>query len=163
MLRAPRRADEELQRSYPAQPWAVALARDEFAALAERHGATHEQLDDIRLLVSEAVTNATRHAYPGTPGAVYVMAAATGAHITFLISDDGIGPRTTPHDPGAGWGWPLMAAISRRFIVRQRGNGGTEVETQVRIGPEGGSGAHRRRGSDSSACLPAPPPFSTTR
>ncbi len=163
MMRAPRGADEELRRSYPAQPWAVAVARDEFAALAERHGATNEQLDDIRLLVSEAVTNAMRHAYPGTPGPVYVMATATGAHITFLISDDGIGPRTRSHNPGAGWGWPLMAALCRRFTVRRRSNGGTEVEMQVRVGPEGGPATHGRRGSDSSACLPAPPLFSTTR
>jgi serine/threonine-protein kinase RsbW len=128
-------AGEELSRSCPADPKAPTLIRDDFSALAERHGATHEQVDDIRLLVSEAVTNAVRHAYPGGPGTVDAMAVVSAGRMTILVSDDGSGPRAQSHDPGAGWGWTLMAALSERFTIRRRGSGGTEVEMLVPIGP----------------------------
>ncbi len=160
---APPSADEELRRSYPAEPRAAALAREEVVALAERHGATEEQLDAVRLLVSEAVTNAVRHAYPDGAGTISAMATATAARVTLLVSDDGIGPRTPSRDPGAGWGWPLIAALSERFTIRRRSTGGTEVEMHVRIGRGGDRPAHMRRGSDSSASVPPAPRFSTTR
>jgi anti-sigma regulatory factor (Ser/Thr protein kinase) len=155
-------AEEELDRSYPADPEAAALAREDFGTLAQRHGATDEQVDDIRLLVSEAVTNAARHAYPGSAGPVSAMAAVSAGRITILVSDDGVGPRAPSGDPGAGWGWPLMAALSERFTIRRRSNGGTEVEMRVRIGPDHGPESQVRRGSDSSAPAPPAPRFSTT-
>jgi anti-sigma regulatory factor (Ser/Thr protein kinase) len=156
-------AEEELRRSYAADAQVVTLARQEFGALAERHGATDTQINDIRLLVSEAVTNAVRHAYPDGSGRVHAAAAVSAGRVTILVSDDGVGPRTEAHSPGAGWGWPLMAAISDRFTTRRRSNGGTEVEMQVRIGPDREPESHGRRGSDSSASTPATPRFSTTR
>lgn len=155
-------AEEELRRSYPAEPKAVTRVREDFGALAGRHGATHQQVDDIRLMVSEAVTNAVRHAYGDGPGTVEAAAAVSGGRITILVSDDGIGPRAQTSDPGAGWGWPLMAALSERFTIRSRSSGGTEVEMLVRIGPERPPASQPRRGSDSSASTPAAPPFSAT-
>ena len=140
-MRAPV-AGEELRRSYPAEATAVTRVREDFGALAERHGAPGEQVDDIRLLVSEAVTNAVRHAYGDGAGTVEATAAVTGGGITILVSDDGTGTRAQSSDPGAGWGWPLMAALSEQLTIRRRSGGGTEVEMRVRIG------------SDSSAMTP---------
>ena len=151
-------AQEELRRSYPADPEAVALARDEFAALADRHGATDEQVNEIRLLISEAVTNAVRHAYPGRArraGSVHAVAAVCPGGVTMLVCDDGVGPRIRSGHPGGGWGWPLMAALSDRFTIRRRSNGGTEVEMHVRIGRDRGGSPHGWRESDSSASMPA--------
>ena len=159
----PPSADEEVGRSYLAEAGAPALARDAFGALAQRHGASDEQVEEVRLLVSEAVTNAVRHGYPEAVGAIYVMAVASASHLTLLVSDDGIGPRTPSRDPGAGWGWPLIAALCEWFTIRRRSNGGTEVEMHIRIGPDGDEVAHEQRGSDASASLPPTPRFSTTR
>jgi hypothetical protein len=55
-----------------------------------------------------------------------------------------------------------MAALSDRFTIRRRSNGGTEVEMHVQIGPDRGPGPHGRRGSDSSASMPPTPRFSAT-
>jgi anti-sigma regulatory factor (Ser/Thr protein kinase) len=156
-------AEEEIHRAYAADVEVVTLAREEFAALAERHGATGTQIDDIRLLISEAVTNAVRHAYPGGSGRIHTAAAVSAGRVTILVADDGVGPRAEAHSQGAGWGWPLMAAISERFTIRRRSNGGTEVEMQLHIGPDREPESHGRRGSDSSASTPAIPRFSTTR
>lgn len=159
-------ADEEFRRSYPAAPETLRRVRNEFGALGMRHGASEEQVDDIRMVVSEAVTNAVRHAYPGgpggKPGSVHAMAAVSDGRLTILVSDDGVGPRTQSADPGAGWGWPLLAALTERFTIRRRSNGGTEVELRMRIGPERRRASQGRRGSDSSASMPPAPPFSTT-
>jgi anti-sigma regulatory factor (Ser/Thr protein kinase) len=131
-------AGEELRRSYPARPEMAAIARKEIGELAERHGATGEQVDEVRLLTCEAVTNAIRHAYPDEPGLVEVVAAVSDGLLTILISDDGIGPRKASRSPGAGWGWPVMAALSERLAIRRRGSGGTEVEMRVHFGPDRG-------------------------
>ncbi len=114
-------------------PEVVALAREEFGALAERHGATGERVDTIRLLVSEAVTNAVRHAYPEGPGTVVAIATVGAARMTIVVSDDGVGPLTQSVDPRAGWGWSLIAARTERFTIRHRSNGGTEVEVRVAL------------------------------
>jgi anti-sigma regulatory factor (Ser/Thr protein kinase) len=151
----PPKAEEELRCSYPADPQAVCLARDEFAALAGRHGATGDQIAEIRLLMSEAVSNAVRHAYPDEPGPVYAMAAVSAGQVTMLVSDDGVGPRIRSCEPGAGWGWPLIAALSDQFTIRRRSNGGTELEMHLRIGPDPGASPYALRGSDSSASMPA--------
>jgi serine/threonine-protein kinase RsbW len=155
-------ADEELRRSYRAEPRAAVIAREDIAALALRYGATGVQVADVRLVVSEAVTNAVRHAYPGVQGAVHAMAAVSAGRLTILVSDDGVGPRKESRSPGGGWGWPLIAALSEHFTIRRRSNGGTEVEMDLRIGPDPGSLPHERRGSDSSASAPPGPRFSTT-
>jgi anti-sigma regulatory factor (Ser/Thr protein kinase) len=155
-------ADAWLRRSFRAEPTAAAIAREDIAALALRYGATAAQADDVRLVASEAITNAVRHAYPRERGAVHAMAAVSAGRLTILVSDDGVGPRNESQSPGGGWGWPLISALSEQFTIRRRSNGGTEVEVDLRIGPDPGSPPHERRGSDSSASAPPTPRFSTT-
>ena len=134
-VEAARTAGARLRRSYVADPGTLALVRADVAALAESHGATPEQVADIRLLVSEAVTNAVRHAYPDGRGTVQATAVAGARHLTILVSDDGVGPHALSRDRGPGWGWPLIAALTDSFTIRRRANGGTEVEMHVSIGP----------------------------
>ena len=132
---ATRTTHAELHRSYVAEPDTVGLVRADVAALAEGHGATAEQVADIRLLVSEAVTNAVRHAHSDGRGTVQATAVAGARHLTILVSDDGVGPHALSGDRGPGWGWPLIAALTDSFTIRRRANGGTEVEMHVSIGP----------------------------
>ena len=134
-VEAARTAGAELRRSYVADPGTVARVRADVAALAERHGAGPERVADLRLIVSEAITNVVRHAYPDGPGALQVTAAVSARHLTILVSDDGVGPHALSRGRGPGWGWPLIAALTDSFTIRRRANGGTEVEMHVSIGP----------------------------
>jgi anti-sigma regulatory factor (Ser/Thr protein kinase) len=127
--------EDELWRSYAARPETVPRVRDEFAAFADRHGATEEQVDEVRLLVSEAATNVIRHAYRDKAGRVYAMAAVAAGRVSIRVADDGVGPHARSPNPGAGWGWALIAAVSEQFTVRRRRNGGTEVEMHLHLGP----------------------------
>lgn len=79
---------------FPAQPENIALARVAVAAFASQLDFTLPDLDDIRVAVSEAVTNVVVHAYPNAaaPGKVFVE-AAIGADQTLevRVADQGIG------------------------------------------------------------------------
>jgi Histidine kinase-like ATPase domain len=54
--------------SYRAEPGSIPRARMALTRFAAEAGATEEQQEQVRLVVSEAVTNAVQHAYDGRPG-----------------------------------------------------------------------------------------------
>lgn len=102
-----------LQESWRAEPSAVPRARAAVVALARAAGASPEAIDDVRLAVSEAVTNVVMHAYVGgPPGPLHVSARIRGRHLAVDIRDEGGGLRARPDSPGLGVGLPLMAAVT---------------------------------------------------
>jgi serine/threonine-protein kinase RsbW len=126
-------AQANLQRSYPAAPNTVAVVRSEIADFAAAAGATASTADAIRLAVSEAITNAVRHAYPGRTGEIHVTAAITGEELWVLIADEGCGHQSRSPRPGLGWGLPLIADSSDYFVIAERAAGGTEVRMRFRL------------------------------
>lgn len=123
MQRVPR----SLSETYEAQPAAASAARAAVARLAAAHGAPDEQLDGIRLAVSEAVTNAVVHAYRGRPGAIRVSAEVHSGELRIVVADDGGGMTPRADRPGMGLGLGLISEIADRFVVKPRAAGGTEV------------------------------------
>ncbi len=85
-------------------------------------------LSDIALAVSEAVTNAVRHAYrERDPGAVRVRVEVLPKEVQLVVEDDGSGMVPRPDSPGIGLGLPLIATIASRFDVRDTPRGGTRL------------------------------------
>jgi anti-sigma regulatory factor (Ser/Thr protein kinase) len=102
----------------PAEPASIAQARDALCVLAPQIGP--ELLPDLRLLVSEVVTNAVRHAGT-TPGARVVLMAENGAQgVRVEIHDEGHGfvapaePEPRPEGT-SGWGLFLVQKLARRW------------------------------------------------
>src|ERR1700754_235878 len=91
-------------RSYEAAPSAVARARSELASFASDAGASGGLVDGVRLAVSEAVTNAVRHAYPRTPGEVRVLARVGRDTLEVIVADDGCGVHSESDGKGLGFG-----------------------------------------------------------
>jgi anti-sigma regulatory factor (Ser/Thr protein kinase) len=154
-----------LQRSYPAVPDSVPAARSALTAFAADVGASSELLDDVRLAVSEALTNAVVHAYRGSsePGSIGVIAARAVDELWVLISDSGCGLRPRQDSPGLGLGMALMMQLSADIDVHDRSDGGTQVTLRFELAPEP-AGVHRQsRGSCDSAMRPASSSFSMTR
>jgi len=147
-------SDHSVSESYPAQPDAVPAARAQIGDFALAAGIAGEALHAIRLAVSEAVTNAVRHAYRGRAGMVYVTAASVPGEFVVLVSDDGCGYQTPAENPGFGWGLAVIADATDEFVVTERGGGGTEVRMRFRVGGTRVTKAHAR-GSDISATTPA--------
>ena len=108
----------ELRESWPAEPSTVPRARAAVVALARSSGATPEALDDVRLAISEAVTNVVVHAYADTtPGPLHVEAKVDGRRLEVSVRDEGAGMRARPDSPGIGVGLPLIAAVTESLHI----------------------------------------------
>ena len=123
------RRGEALNESYLAVPETVPLARRSLAAVAAAAGAAGERLDEIRLAVSEALSNAVLHAYRnGEVGRLHVTAAVASDELWVLIGDDGRGLHAWNDSQGLGIGLSLISGLSDDFAVVTRASGGTEVQ-----------------------------------
>src|SRR5262249_10204238 len=68
-------------------------------------GMNGRQLEDLRLAVSEVVTNSVMHAYGGPdPGDVRVTATVDAGQLTVVVADAGRGFQAPAFNAGAGWG-----------------------------------------------------------
>jgi len=116
----------------PGTPASIGVVRRALAAVAERAGASRATIANVRLAVSEATTNAVRHAYDdgGAPGDVMACARVErpdgeDASLVVTVSDHGGGVRPRPDSPGLGLGLPLMAQVTTALDVANRGDGAT--------------------------------------
>jgi two-component sensor histidine kinase len=103
-----------------ATPAAVPLARHGVgAALVQAGIADAALLADIALTVSEATTNAVRHAYPpGSDGHVDVTVSCSPSSIIVTVSDEGGGMNGALRDTGGlGVGLALMNSQTERLEI----------------------------------------------
>ena len=106
----------------------VRLPRDLDSAAAARHAVDQlagrlpeDQLGDVRLLVSELVTNSLRHAELGPDDSILLVVIVDDSRIRVEVSDGGKGfdydrPPTDPSDVD-GWGLYLVDTLSDRWGV----------------------------------------------
>ena len=115
--------------SMSAEPVAVPELRAEVSAFAARVGVGGSALDDIRICVAEAVTNAVIHAFRDRrfAGIVTVRVVIHTDELIVIVSDDGIGfaPRTGSR--GLGLGIPTIAAMTTSMSIAASADGGTEI------------------------------------
>ena len=115
-----RREARRRQMSVELEPGATA-AGEARAALASLEGRIDSQvLDDIRLLVSELVTNSVRHA--GADRDLVMLAVMRTDNTTRIeVSDGGTGfkpvARTSALDQPGGWGLHLVDELADRWGV----------------------------------------------
>jgi serine/threonine-protein kinase RsbW len=92
--------------SWPAEVSSVSTARNTVVAWLRERGTPDPPLADVALVVSEAVTNAVRHAYVGRqPGEVVVQVALHDDELMVAIEDRGRGPA-----PASGLAGPRLRA-----------------------------------------------------
>ena len=113
---------------------------------ADANGVSEPRLSDIRLAVSEAVSNAIVHAFRGVgeSGTVVVAVAMhEGEWIDVRVTDDGSGMAARADSPGAGLGLPLIRHLADQFDYRSPPDGaGTELWMRFRLtAPSGRDGA----------------------
>ena len=103
------------------------------AALAARHSLNRlegslppERLEDVRLIVSELVTNSIRHAELSPDEHILLAVVISDGSVRGRVCDPGPGfekpseprPRT---DLSGGWGLPIVERISDRWGVERNG------------------------------------------
>lgn len=126
-------AQSTVTRVFPASPAAVADARRMVAEYARQAGASRDQLEAIRLAVSEAFTNAVVHGYRSGDGDVCLTWGVAGDELWVIVADSGCGHQMPSQAPGLGWGLALIADATNGFDVAEGSEGGTEVRMRFRL------------------------------
>jgi serine/threonine-protein kinase RsbW/stage II sporulation protein AB (anti-sigma F factor) len=103
-------ASADVSLELPPVPASIKRARDAVGTLATKVGAPAA---DVRLAVSEAVTNAVVHAFrEGPRGTIAVQAHVARDRLVVVIRDDGDGMRPNPDSGGLGLGIPLITRLA---------------------------------------------------
>ena len=125
---------EAIELSLPPAPTAATRARSEVTArLASR--VDPRPLEDVRLLVTELITNALRHGSLRAGDRVSLRAAVDGDVVRIEVRDPGRDGDVAPRKPGltgGGYGLQLVKLLARRWGVER--DGGTLVWCEVPAG-----------------------------
>ncbi len=152
-------ASAYVSESAEAVPSAVSWARGLVGAFAAAAGLRGQRLEDVRLAVSEAVTNAVAYAYGDVPGQVHVIAAVVSGELWLVVADDGSGMRARPNETrGLGLGLGLMARLSDALTVRSRSSGGVEVRMRFDLDRRADASSSTARCTTSPAAAPPAKP-----
>jgi len=84
-------AENYMRLELPALPENIGLARVSVAGFAAQANYTLADLEEIKLCVSEAVSNAVLHAYPEKPGPVIITARRENEQLVIEVADRGRG------------------------------------------------------------------------
>src|SRR4051812_492806 len=114
---------------FPALADCVSGARHVVTAFAGVHAVPEPPLENVRLALSEAVTNAVLHGYRARePGTIRVVVQIEPAEVTVSVTDDGDGMSPRLDSPGLGLGMPLMTTLADTIEVGSAPDGhGTAV------------------------------------
>jgi anti-sigma regulatory factor (Ser/Thr protein kinase) len=121
-------APDHVTWSWAAEARTVTHARHTVLDWLRARGTPRTALDDVALVLSEAVGNAVRHAYVGRdPGEIHVQVAVYEDELMVAVEDQGHGLRPRPDSPGVGYGLALMVAVAKRLEAGSREGGGTRL------------------------------------
>jgi serine/threonine-protein kinase RsbW/stage II sporulation protein AB (anti-sigma F factor) len=116
--------------SAPAEAASVSMLRGEVVGYLAGADVCGERAEDIRLAVSEALSNAVVHAYRDrdTPGEMEVNACRCDDTLEVIVRDGGSGMAPRNDSPGLGLGLPVIARMADRVEVHGvEGSTGTEI------------------------------------
>jgi anti-sigma regulatory factor (Ser/Thr protein kinase) len=112
----------QIDLKFAPEPEAVQAARHSLDQLGDI--LPPEKLEDVRLVVSELVTNSVLHAGLTSDDHISLAVVASGGSVRGRVCDPGFGfdvpskPRPRP-DLRGGWGLPIVERISDRWGVKK--------------------------------------------
>lgn len=80
---------EKTTLSFPAKPEYVGVARLAVSGIANRMGYTYDEIEDIKIAVSEACGNAVQHAYHEVDGEVKIVCDVYDNRLEVTVEDSG--------------------------------------------------------------------------
>ena len=122
------------------------FARQTVCAFAAQLDPTLEELSDIRIIISEAVTNCVVHAYRKSEGDIFLSVKCyDDRSLHIKIRDKGCGiedveqamtPFYTTDRQGerSGMGFAIMQGLSKKLKVRSEVNKGTTLDIYIKLG-----------------------------
>ncbi len=121
------------------------FARQAVSSFASSLDPTLEEIADLRVIISEAVTNCIVHAYRSSPGKVYIsVQMLSDRRLKIKIKDKGCGienieecmqPLFTTDTSGerGGMGFAIMKAFSEKFKVKSYPGKGTLLSFEIKF------------------------------
>lgn len=115
----------------------VGLCRVAVATFAANLGFSLADIEELKVAVSEAVSNVVVHAYGKEEGPVHLRCAAEGDGLRIVVADEGVGiadvekarePSYSTDPERMGLGFVFMESFSDEFSVQSSLGAGTRVE-----------------------------------
>ena len=122
-----------LELSLPAVPASIREAREAAARLTADLGASTLVVENVRLCVSEAVTNVVRHAYGAEGGDVRLLAKYDRGAVMVDVYDEGVGLSGFHRDGDLGHGLRIIEQLSDRCSFSSALQVGTHVEMRFEL------------------------------
>jgi anti-sigma regulatory factor (Ser/Thr protein kinase) len=107
---------------HPGSPDVVPSFRHAAVDFAAAHGADTELCHDVALAVSEAVTNAVKHADAREDETISLTASVADDWLEIRVIDRGAG-FGNPDSDGLGLGLSIIARLSANLTISQEGRG----------------------------------------
>jgi len=132
----PETHDNALEMRFPSLPVNVGVARVAVAAFASQLGFTVPEVEELRVAVSEAVSNAVIHAYTKERGWVEVSCQLDGACLSLTVTDYGCGiadveaarkPSYSSDPERMGLGFAFMDSFMDSLEIESQVGAGTTV------------------------------------
>jgi stage II sporulation protein AB (anti-sigma F factor) len=129
---------------FPSRPENVGFARTAVAVFASQKDFTLDQIDEIKVAVSEAVSNAVIHGYKETSGVVRVEAELDDGGLTITVGDEGPGisdidwamePGRTTEPGRMGLGLVFIKAYMDEATLFSAPGAGTRVRMRKNLTP----------------------------
>lgn len=140
--------DNYLRLEFPSKAENIGVARLAVAAFASHLPFTVSEVQhDLRVAVSETVTNAVVHAYPEGPGRVVVAAGIADGRLTVTVQDwgrgfdPGVAAEPDPEAEHMGIGLQIVKACVDQVRIRSAPGRGTRVTMMKAPGATAGGEA----------------------
>ncbi len=138
------KSENQVVLEFPSRSSNESFARVAAAGVAMQLDPTLEELGDIKIAVSEAVTNAIIHGYPDCIGRIVMkLRIREGNVMEIIVKDWGVGIAdveqarkpmfTTGNDERSGMGFTIMESFMDTIRVKSAPQKGTTVTLKKRI------------------------------
>jgi two-component sensor histidine kinase len=124
-----------LELALPAIPASVRRAREAAGEAVTNAGGDHRLADDVRLCVSEAVSNVVRHAYSGARrGEAKIVVEREDGELSVVVRDTGNGATPAKRTKSGGFGLKIIDKLTSAYTFTSKPDTGTEVRMVFPIG-----------------------------
>ena len=131
--------DNYMELRLPAESKNEAFAGNVIAAFCVELNPTVDEIDDVKTVVSEAVTNCIVHAYADKKGEIILRAAIDGRILHMEIEDSGVGIKnidearqpyytSKPDEERSGMGFTIMESFMDGMEIISKPEGGVTVK-----------------------------------
>ena len=143
------KTENQVSLTFPSRSANEGFARTAAACFAAQLDPTLEEVNDIKTVVSEAVTNAIVHAYPDSLGRIDLKLRLREDHsLEIVVKDWGVGIPdveqaraplfTTGNEERSGMGFTIMESYMDSLKVRSTPGRGTTVTMRRKIARRAG-------------------------